>query len=80
MKKLLTTACLFVVTIIATSSFVAPTVFGQEQKTAKVNPSPDESVTAKVDKLFAQWKPSGEICSVRIKSTAHTILFEKEKS
>ncbi len=58
MKKLLTTACLFVVTIIATSSFVAPTVFGQEQKTAKVNPSPDESVTAKVDKLFAQWNKS----------------------
>ena len=37
MKKLLTTACLFVVTIVATVSFIAPAVFGQEKKTAKVH-------------------------------------------
>ena len=36
MKKLLTTACLFVVTTIAIVHFIAPTVFAQEQKTAKV--------------------------------------------
>ncbi|MGI8784846.1 MAG: hypothetical protein ACR2L2_14480 [Acidobacteriota bacterium] len=48
MKKLLTTACLFVVTIVAIVSFIAaPTVFGQEKKTADVNPSPAESVTAR---------------------------------
>ena len=58
MKKLLTTAGLFVVTTIAIVSFIAPTVFGQEKKTAKVNPSPAESVTARVDKLFAQWNKS----------------------
>jgi CubicO group peptidase (beta-lactamase class C family) len=58
MKKLLTAACLFVVTIIAIVSFIAPTVFGQEQKTAKANSSPGESVTARVDKLFAQWNKS----------------------
>ena len=39
MKKLLTTACLFVVTTIATVSFIAPTVFGQEQKTASGVPA-----------------------------------------
>jgi CubicO group peptidase (beta-lactamase class C family) len=55
MKKLLTTACLFGVTTIAIVSFIAPTVFGQETKTAKVNLSPAASVTARVDKLFAQW-------------------------
>ncbi|MGI8783924.1 MAG: hypothetical protein ACR2L2_09800 [Acidobacteriota bacterium] len=36
MKKLLTTACLFVVTIVAIVSFSASTVFGQAKKTAKV--------------------------------------------
>ncbi len=58
MKKLLTTACLFLVTAIAIVSFIAPTVFGQEKKTAKVNSSPAESVTTKVDQLFAQWNKS----------------------
>jgi CubicO group peptidase (beta-lactamase class C family) len=66
MKKLLTTACLFVVTTVATVSFIAPTVFGQEQ-TAKVNPSPAESVTARVDQLFAQWnKPDSPGCALGI--------------
>jgi D-alanyl-D-alanine-carboxypeptidase/D-alanyl-D-alanine-endopeptidase len=51
MKKLLTNACLFVVTTIAIISFIAPTVFGQGKKTAKVNSSPAESVTARVDKF-----------------------------
>src|SRR3990172_8212157 len=58
MKNLLTTACLFVVTTIAILSFIAPAVFGQEKKTAKVNLSPAESVTAKIDQLFAQWNKS----------------------
>jgi CubicO group peptidase (beta-lactamase class C family) len=66
MKKLLTTACLFVVTIIALVAFIAPIVFGQEQ-TAKVNSSPAESVTARVDKLFAQWdKPDSPGCALGI--------------
>jgi CubicO group peptidase (beta-lactamase class C family) len=58
MKKLLTIACLFVVTTVATVSFIAPTVFGQEKKTPTVNSPPAESVTARVDKLFAQWDRS----------------------
>lgn len=41
MKKLLTTACLFVVTAVAIVTFIAPAVFGQR---AKVNPSPAKSV------------------------------------
>ena len=46
MKKLLTTACSFVVTTVAIVSFIAPTAFGQEQKTAKVNPSPSQKRTS----------------------------------
>lgn len=52
MKKLLTTAFLFVVTAVAFVSFIAPAVFGQETKTAKADLSPDESVTTTVEKLF----------------------------
>ena len=66
MKKLLTTACLFV-TILALVSFIAPTVFGQEQNTAKASPSSAESVTARVDKVFAQWdKPDSPGCALGI--------------
>jgi CubicO group peptidase (beta-lactamase class C family) len=54
MKKLLTT-CLFVVTSIALVFFITPTVFGQAQQ---ANSSPPESVTARVDKLFAEWNRS----------------------
>lgn len=50
MKILLTTASLFVVTTVAIVFFTAWTVFGQEKTTAKVNPSPAEPVTARVDK------------------------------
>ncbi len=67
MKKLLITTCLFVVTTIAIVSFIAPTVFGQEKKTANVNSSPDESITARVDKLFAQWdEPDAPGCALGI--------------
>ncbi len=56
MKKLLTTACLFVVTTVAIVSFIAPTVFGQEKKTAKVPPSPSQKRTsiANSDSLAVQ--------------------------
>jgi len=65
MKTLLTIACLFVVTSIEIVSFAAPKVFGQEKKTATVNPSP--SLTAQVDKLFAQWdKPDSTGCALGI--------------
>lgn len=37
MKNLLATACLFVATAVAIVSFIAPTVFGQGKKRAKVN-------------------------------------------
>lgn len=60
MKKLLTTACLSVVTTVAIVSFTAPTVFGQEQKTAKVNPSPPKSSAQEVldperKALYEKW-------------------------
>ncbi|MGH9670229.1 MAG: serine hydrolase domain-containing protein [Terriglobales bacterium] len=54
MKQLLTTACLFVVT----ASCIAPRVFGQGKKAAKVISSPAGSLTTKVDTLFARWNKS----------------------
>ena len=67
MKRLRNTACLFFATSIAIVSFIAPTVFGQEQNTGKANPSPDEALTARVDKLFAQWdKPDSPGCALGI--------------
>ena len=38
MKNFLTTACLFIVTVLATVSFIAPEVLGQDVRTAKVEP------------------------------------------
>ena len=65
MKKHLTTTCLFVVTIVATVSFITPAVFGQEKKAATANPSPDEALAARVDKLFEQWdKPDSPGCAL----------------
>jgi CubicO group peptidase (beta-lactamase class C family) len=58
MNRLLTSGCLFVVTTVAMISFTAPTAFGQEKTTAKVSSSPDPSVTARVDALFARWDKS----------------------
>ncbi|MBA2527301.1 MAG: beta-lactamase family protein [Pyrinomonadaceae bacterium] len=57
MKTFLTTACLFVVTTVAIIPFIASTVFGQEKKTAKVPPSPAESVTPHVSGAPAASKP-----------------------
>ena len=56
MKKLLTTACLFVVTVVAIVSLVAPAVFGQETKTANATPSPAQNKTSTVysDSLAVQ--------------------------
>ncbi len=67
MKKLLTTASLFVVTAVAIVSFIAPTVFGQETKTPEAKPLIDEITAAKVDKLFEKWdKPDSPGCALGI--------------
>jgi CubicO group peptidase (beta-lactamase class C family) len=67
MKKLLPTTCLFVVTIIAIVSFSASTVFGQEKKTADVNSSSLDSLTARIDKLFEKWnKPDLPGCALGV--------------
>src|SRR2546428_1377073 len=66
MKIFLTTARMFMVMNIVIVCFIAPSVLGQEQ-TATVNSSPAESVTARVDKLFAQWdKPDSPGCALGI--------------
>ena len=58
MNKLLATACLFIVTTIAIVSFTARTAVGQDKKTPSAHLPPAESVTARVDKLFAPWNKS----------------------
>lgn len=60
MKKLLTIACLFVVTAIAIVAFIAPTVFGQEKETAKVKGSElSKSIPAAVEWRFDQASLTG---------------------
>ncbi len=50
MKKLLTTACLFIVTTVAIVSIIAPGVFGQDTRSAKVEPlSTKTVVTSQAD-------------------------------
>src|SRR5438876_4604878 len=67
MKKLLTATCLFVVTTVASVFFIAPSVFAQGQSTTNTDASPAETVTARVDKLFAQWdKPDSPGCALGI--------------
>ena len=67
MTKLLTTTCLFAVTAVAIVSFTFRTAFGQEQNAASVHSSPADSMTARVDKLFAQWdKPDSPGCALGI--------------
>jgi CubicO group peptidase (beta-lactamase class C family) len=77
MKRLLTTACLFVVTAIATVSFIAAAVFGQEQNATKASPSPAESVIARVDKLFAPWNRSDSPgCSLGVSQNG-VLVYER---
>lgn len=71
MKNLRTTAWLFVVTTIAIISFVTRSGFVQAQK---VSSPPAESLTARVDKLFAQWdKPDSPGCALGIVKDGHLI-------
>ena len=67
MKKLLTTACLFVATAVAIVSLVAPAVFGQEKKAPNDNSPLDPALMARVDKLFEKWdKPDSPGCALGI--------------
>ena len=58
MRTVVITACVFAVTAIAIGSVTASTVFAKDQDTAKPGPPSAESVTARVDKLFAEWNRS----------------------
>ena len=67
MKIHLTTSCLFVVTAVATVSFITPTVFGQTPKSVETKPLIDDITAAKVDKLFEKWdKPDSPGCALGI--------------
>lgn len=77
MRILAIAASFPVITAAATVSFIAPTVFGNEQQTARANPSPAESITAKVDKLFAEWNRSGSPgCSLGV-SQKGVLVYER---
>lgn len=58
MKKLLSAAWLFVAIAVAITSFIAPTVFGQEQKKAKAGPTPAGPVTTEAGIIFSAVRPS----------------------
>jgi CubicO group peptidase (beta-lactamase class C family) len=51
MKRLLTAACLFIVTVVSIVSIVGPTVLGQETKPASTGVSPAKSTTPKENKF-----------------------------
>jgi len=77
LKKLVITSCFFGITAIAIVSFITPTVFAKETDTAKVNPSPAESVTARVDKLFAEWNRSDSPgCSLGVSQNG-VVVYER---
>lgn len=76
MRVLPATKCAFLVSVAASVSFIAATVFGQGQ-TATVDPSLAESVTARVDKLFAQWDRSDSPgCSLGV-SRNGAVVYER---
>src|SRR5207247_1064722 len=72
-----TIACYFTVIVVAIVSFIPLTVFAKEQHTAKVNPSPTESVAARVDKLFAEWNRSDSPgCSLAVSQNG-VLVYER---
>jgi CubicO group peptidase (beta-lactamase class C family) len=77
MKSLVTNACFFLATAVAIVAFIGPTLFAEEQNAAKANPSPAESVTARVDKLFAEWNRSDSPgCSLAISQNG-VLVYER---
>ena len=59
--------CLFAISVVAAVCLMASTGFSQGHNEATANTSSAESLTARVDKLFAQWdKPDSPGCSVGI--------------
>ncbi len=62
MKKLLTTTCLFVVTIVAIVSFIAPAVFGQEDKVSASRAKEEEAIR----QVLAQFEQAFEKRDARI--------------
>jgi len=77
MKTLVITACVLVITAVAIVHFIAPTVFRTERNAAKGNPRSAESVTARVDKLFAQWNRSDSPgCSLGV-SRNGAVVYER---
>jgi CubicO group peptidase (beta-lactamase class C family) len=77
-KTIVITGCFLVSTAVAIVFIVAPRGFGKEQGTAKPNPASAESVTARVDKLFAQWNRSDSPgCSLGV-SRNGMVVYERE--
>lgn len=61
MKKLMTTACLFVVMVIVLVAFITSVALGQEQKPARVHPPPaqNRTSTASSDSLAVERAAAG---------------------
>jgi CubicO group peptidase (beta-lactamase class C family) len=66
-----------VIIAIAIVSFISPTIFWREQTAATRHPLPAESVTVRVDKLFAQWDRSDSPgCSLGV-SRNGVLVYER---
>jgi len=77
MKTVVASVRVFFCTSIAILSLAAATAFAKDGEETKNNPSPTESVTTKVDKLFAEWNRSDSPgCSVAISKNG-VVVYER---
>src|SRR6266567_4668267 len=75
MKAVLTTVYFFVSVVIITS--VGQTVFAKDRDTDNRNSSRAESVSVKVDKLFAEWNRSDSTgCSLAVSQNG-VVVYER---
>lgn len=75
--KTLTTDSLLIVMIMAIVGCVTPTVVLQETKPVQAAPSTAESVTARVDQLFAQWDRSDSPGCILGVSQNGVVVYER---
>lgn len=77
MKTIPRVASFFVLTAVAILSFAAPTVVAQQRPPTNASRSPVDSVTAKVDQLFARWNKSDSPgCSLGVSHNG-AVVYER---
>jgi CubicO group peptidase (beta-lactamase class C family) len=77
MKKRVITTCFLALAAVTVASVISLAVSWKKQSATTVDPSPAESVTARVDDLFAEWNRSDSPgCSLAV-SRNGTLLYER---